>query len=114
MAEILWNVGEKTKAIVTLPGEIPHISHSHVYFQDSVTEKVYGFGTSFWKKLINYSYFQLYLFELTNLEELQIFIKRFLFYVSVFTMSLVHLVNIFFTCSLPKVQGLSSCSTVLF
>lgn len=62
MAEILWNVGEKTKAIVTLPGEIPHISHSHVYFQDSVTEK-------------------LYLFEITNLEELQIFIKRFLFYV---------------------------------
>lgn len=63
MANILWNIGEKTKVTVVLPGEIPHIPHSHTYFQDSVTEK-------------------LYLFEITQLDDLQIFIKRYLFYVS--------------------------------
>lgn len=40
ISEILWNVGEKTKTIVCLPGDVPHISHSHAYFQDNVTEKV--------------------------------------------------------------------------
>lgn len=40
IAEILWNVGEKTKTCVCLPGDVPHISHSHQYFQDNVTEKV--------------------------------------------------------------------------
>lgn len=40
MTEILWNIGEKTKVIVTLPGETAFIPHSHSYFQDSVTEKV--------------------------------------------------------------------------
>lgn len=40
VSEILWNVGEKTKTIVCLPGDVPHISHSHAYFQDNVTEKV--------------------------------------------------------------------------
>lgn len=40
MSEILWNIGEKQSAIVVLPGEIPHIPHSHTYFQDNVTEKV--------------------------------------------------------------------------
>lgn len=40
MSEILWNIGEKTKVIVVLPGDAPLIPHSHTYFQDSVTEKV--------------------------------------------------------------------------
>lgn len=40
ISEILWNVGEKTKCCVCLPGDVPHISHSHAYFQDNVTEKV--------------------------------------------------------------------------
>lgn len=40
MADILWNIGEKLQVTVALPGEVPHIVHSHTYFQDSVTEKV--------------------------------------------------------------------------
>lgn len=40
MSEILWNIGEKLKATVALPGDVPLIAHSHTYFQDSVTEKV--------------------------------------------------------------------------
>jgi ubiquitin carboxyl-terminal hydrolase MINDY-3/4 len=43
ISEILWNVGEKTKTFVCLPGDVPHISHSHSYFQDNVTEKVTKF-----------------------------------------------------------------------
>ncbi|ETN67484.1 hypothetical protein AND_000700 [Anopheles darlingi] len=61
MSDILWNIGEKTKAIVALPGEASHIPHSHVYFQDNVTEK-------------------LYFFEFTKLDDLQIFMKRYLPY----------------------------------
>ncbi|GAB0098483.1 Ubiquitin carboxyl-terminal hydrolase MINDY [Sergentomyia squamirostris] len=61
ISTILWMIGEKQHVKVVLPGEIPHIPHSHTYFQDSVTEK-------------------LYFFEFTNLEDLQIFIKRFLFF----------------------------------
>lgn len=64
MSDILWNIGEKAKAIVALPGEASHIPHSHVYFQDNVTEK-------------------LYFFEFTKLDDLQIFMKRYLPYVSV-------------------------------
>lgn len=41
MSEILWNIGEKTEVTIVLPGENPHVVHSHSYFQDSVTEKVY-------------------------------------------------------------------------
>lgn len=40
MAEILWNIGEKSKVVVALPGDASLIPHSHTYFQDSVTEKV--------------------------------------------------------------------------
>lgn len=40
MSEILWNIGEKLKATVALPGDVPLIAHSHTYFQDSVTERV--------------------------------------------------------------------------
>ncbi|XP_065091249.1 inactive ubiquitin carboxyl-terminal hydrolase MINDY-4B isoform X2 [Ochlerotatus camptorhynchus] len=61
ISDILWNIGEKTKAIIALPGEASHISHSHVYFQDNVTEK-------------------LYFFEFTTLDEMQIFAKRYLPY----------------------------------
>lgn len=63
MANILWTIGEHQKVIVVLPGEIPHIPHSHTYFQDSVTEK-------------------LYFFEFIQLDDLQIFLKRYLYYVS--------------------------------
>lgn len=61
IAEILWNVGEKQKVFVCLPGDVPHISHSHAYFQDNVTEK-------------------LWIFEFNKLEDLQIFIKRYIFF----------------------------------
>lgn len=63
ISDILWNIGEKTKAIFALPGEASHIPHSHVYFQDNVTEK-------------------LFFFEFTTLDEMQIFAKRYLPYVS--------------------------------
>lgn len=63
MSNILWTIGENQKVFVVLPGEIPHIPHSHAYFQDSVTEK-------------------LYFFEFIQLDDLQIFLKRFLYYVS--------------------------------
>ncbi len=59
IAEILWNIGEKTRTNVVLPGDVPHIAHSHNYFQDNVTEK-------------------LNIFEFTKLEDLQIFIKRYI------------------------------------
>jgi hypothetical protein len=62
ISNILWNIGEKAKAIVVLPGDASHIPHSHVYFQDNVTEK------------LNF-------FEFTKLEDLQIFVKRHLIYV---------------------------------
>lgn len=65
MSEILWHVGEKAKVTVVLPGETPHISHSHTYFQDSVTER-------------------LFLFHFNDLEDLQIFLKRYLYFVSIF------------------------------
>lgn len=41
ISEILWNIGEKTKVVIALTGEINLIPHSHTYFQDSVTEKVH-------------------------------------------------------------------------
>lgn len=63
MARILWNIGEQVKVLIVLPGDIPHIPHSHTYFQDSVTEK-------------------LYFFEFIQLDDLQIFLKRFLYFVS--------------------------------
>lgn len=63
ISSMLWNIGEKQRAEVVLPGDVPHIPHSHNYFQDSVTER-------------------LYMFEFTKLEDLQIFIKRYLHYVS--------------------------------
>lgn len=40
MAEILWKIGEQTRAYVLLPQENIYIQHSVSYFQDSVTEKV--------------------------------------------------------------------------
>ncbi|XP_018910116.1 inactive ubiquitin carboxyl-terminal hydrolase MINDY-4B isoform X2 [Bemisia tabaci] len=59
ISDILWRIGEKTKAVVCLPQDQPYVSHSLNYFQDSVTEK-------------------LHIFEIANLEELQIFIKRYI------------------------------------
>lgn len=63
ISDILWNIGEKTKALIVLPGENSLIPHSHAYFQDNVTEK-------------------LFFFEFTKLDEMQIFMKRYLPYVS--------------------------------
>ncbi|XP_043480672.1 inactive ubiquitin carboxyl-terminal hydrolase MINDY-4B [Leptopilina heterotoma] len=48
------------KAIVTLPQETPYLQHSVQYFQDGLTET-------------------LHLFEFTSLEDLEIFIKRYLY-----------------------------------
>uniref|UniRef100_A0A8D8F3Z6 Ubiquitin carboxyl-terminal hydrolase MINDY n=1 Tax=Culex pipiens TaxID=7175 RepID=A0A8D8F3Z6_CULPI len=61
ISDILWNIGEKTKALIVLPGENSLIPHSHAYFQDNVTEK-------------------LFFFEFTKLDEMQIFMKRYLPY----------------------------------
>lgn len=62
ISEILWNIGERQKVIVGMPGDIPHLQHTNAYFQDGVTEKIY-------------------LFEFVAREELQIFIKRYLYHV---------------------------------
>lgn len=40
ISDVLWRVGEKTKATVCLPQEKVYVQHSLNYFQDSVTEKV--------------------------------------------------------------------------
>lgn len=64
MADILWMIGERTKVCVVLPGEVAHIVHSHAYFLDGVTEK-------------------LMLFDVHSLEDLQILLKRYLYFVSV-------------------------------
>lgn len=66
ISEILWNIGERQKVIVGMPGDIPHLQHTNAYFQDGVTEKIY-------------------LFEFLSREELQIFIKRYLYHVRVWT-----------------------------
>lgn len=63
MAEILWLIGEKTRVVAVVPGEAAHVPHSTTYFQDSVTEK-------------------LFLFEFQKLDDIQIFFKRNLYYVS--------------------------------
>lgn len=79
ISEILWNVGEKTKTIVCLPGDIPHISHSHAYFQDNVTEKVRA-HLKIRKLYLSLLSPQLWVFEFNKLEDLQIFIKRYIFF----------------------------------
>ncbi|XP_031626051.1 inactive ubiquitin carboxyl-terminal hydrolase MINDY-4B [Contarinia nasturtii] len=61
ISEILWNIGEKSKVVVVLTGETNLIPHSHSYFQDSVTEK-------------------LLIFEFITLENLEIFVKRYLYF----------------------------------
>ncbi|XP_055305544.1 inactive ubiquitin carboxyl-terminal hydrolase MINDY-4B [Sitodiplosis mosellana] len=61
ISEILWNIGEKVKVVIVLTGETNLIPHSHTYFQDSVTEK-------------------LLLFEFTKLDDLEIFLKRYLYF----------------------------------
>lgn len=81
MSEILWNIGEKTQVTIVLPGDNPHVVHSHSYFQDSVTEKVYWVLIKSIEIRTQF-FFQLYLFELTQLEDVQIFLKRHLHFVS--------------------------------
>lgn len=55
-------IGERTQACVVLPGERAHIAHSLTYFSDGITEK-------------------LEVFQLSSLEDLQILLKRYLYYV---------------------------------
>ncbi|XP_050539580.1 inactive ubiquitin carboxyl-terminal hydrolase MINDY-4B isoform X2 [Daktulosphaira vitifoliae] len=59
LADILWKIGDNKQAVICLPQEKCYVSHSLNYFQDNVTEK-------------------LHLFELTNIDDLEIFIKRYL------------------------------------
>ncbi|RZF39071.1 hypothetical protein LSTR_LSTR006608, partial [Laodelphax striatellus] len=73
MAEILWKIAEQTTVsqnktevsekpvvVMVLPQENTYIQHSINYFQDGLTER-------------------LHVFEFTELDELQIFIKRYLY-----------------------------------
>ncbi|XP_063546708.1 inactive ubiquitin carboxyl-terminal hydrolase MINDY-4B isoform X2 [Cydia strobilella] len=67
-SEVIWRcAGGMTpqqagqpKAVVALPSDITYVQHSSTYYQDGVTEK-------------------LHLFEFTNLEDVQIFMKRYLY-----------------------------------
>ncbi|XP_075235790.1 inactive ubiquitin carboxyl-terminal hydrolase MINDY-4B-like isoform X2 [Lycorma delicatula] len=60
MAEILWKISEQSRVVVLLPQEKCYIQHSLNYFQDSITEK-------------------LHVFEFTSVEDIQIFLKRYLY-----------------------------------
>ncbi|KAL0849717.1 hypothetical protein ABMA28_011679 [Loxostege sticticalis] len=67
-SEVIWRCaggfnpqsGTEPKAIVALPSETIYVQHTSQYYQDGITEK-------------------LHMFELKNLEDLQIFIKRYLY-----------------------------------
>ncbi|XP_073948945.1 inactive ubiquitin carboxyl-terminal hydrolase MINDY-4B isoform X3 [Choristoneura fumiferana] len=67
-SEVIWRCaggmnipqGGEAKAVVALPSDIVYVQHSSYYFQDGVTEK-------------------LHIFEFNNLEDVQIFVKRFLY-----------------------------------
>lgn len=102
MATILWNIGEKAQVTVVLPGDVPLIVHSHAYFQDSVTEKVKAPDLHKELKVIKLKIsLQLFLFIITSLDDLQIFLKRYLYFVSNFLFYLIILItffSIFFTC----------------
>ncbi|XP_020711428.2 inactive ubiquitin carboxyl-terminal hydrolase MINDY-4B isoform X2 [Athalia rosae] len=78
IAEVIWRCGSadatinhsqgdtanfgitSPKAIVVLPQDIPYVQHSSQYFQDGITET-------------------LHVFEFSNLDDLQIFVKRYLY-----------------------------------
>lgn len=87
ISEILWNIGEKGKVIIALTGETNLVPHSHTYFQDSVTEKVNCWDIRFtfqsFLQLLQtwFSRHQLLFFEFTKLEDLEIFLKRYLHFV---------------------------------
>lgn len=66
ISEILWNIGEKVKVVITLTGDTNLIPHSHTYFQDSVTEKVILFQKK--KKLLIEFDIGIYLFEIHGQE----------------------------------------------
>ena len=57
IADIIWNIGEKQKAIIVLNSEVQHVLHSEGFFQDTVTER-------------------LEIFEFNKLEDMQFFLKR--------------------------------------
>ncbi|CAD0195173.1 unnamed protein product [Chrysodeixis includens] len=67
-SEVVWRcaggyanqAGVETKALVALPSENNYVQHSSQYYQDGVTEK-------------------LHIFEFKSLEDLQIFLKRYLY-----------------------------------
>ncbi|KAF4519316.1 hypothetical protein B566_EDAN005256 [Ephemera danica] len=60
LSTILWRIADKGKAWVCLPQDTAYVHQSQEYFQDGVTEK-------------------LHLFEFSDLETLQIFIKRYIY-----------------------------------
>ncbi|CAK1600365.1 unnamed protein product [Parnassius mnemosyne] len=67
-SEVIWRCGggfntqntSDTKVVVALPTDITYVQHSAQYYQDGITEK-------------------LHLFEFNSLEDLQIFIKRYMY-----------------------------------
>ncbi|KAI5715007.1 hypothetical protein M8J77_008930 [Diaphorina citri] len=60
IADILWRIGEKDKVTVALPSDTAYVAHSLQYFTDNVTER-------------------LQLFEISDYDELQILIKRYIY-----------------------------------
>ncbi|KAJ0181476.1 hypothetical protein K1T71_003561 [Dendrolimus kikuchii] len=67
-SEVIWRCaggfthkpGEETKAMVALPSEDIYVQHTSKYYQDGITEK-------------------LHIFEIKSLDDLQIFLKRYLY-----------------------------------
>ncbi|XP_077283192.1 inactive ubiquitin carboxyl-terminal hydrolase MINDY-4B, partial [Arctopsyche grandis] len=60
ISEILWKAGEQKKCVVALPQDTVYVQHSHSYYQDSITEK-------------------LHIFEFFKVDDLEIFVKRYLY-----------------------------------
>uniref|UniRef100_A0A8D9AMJ4 Ubiquitin carboxyl-terminal hydrolase MINDY n=2 Tax=Cacopsylla melanoneura TaxID=428564 RepID=A0A8D9AMJ4_9HEMI len=60
LSDILWRVGERVKVTLALPSENIYVPHSLQYFTDTITEK-------------------LMLFEVSDIDELQILIKRYVY-----------------------------------
>lgn len=96
VSAILWKVGEQQRVVVAVPQEKSHVPHSQTYFQDGVTEKVrraphrvvarnfFAVVTVCSKARLSYScHRQLHLFEFTTLQDLQIFMKQYLYLVRV-------------------------------
>jgi hypothetical protein len=89
LSAILWRIADKGKAWVCLPQDIAYIKQSQEYFQDSVTEKVRTLFDILYVKQVNILFtdfninLQLHLFEFSDLDSLQVFLKRYLYVVSI-------------------------------